>query len=189
MAHSTFERNPRDGANFLSVMLLSWMNGLLTLGNKRPLNEDDLFPVLDDCKAELLLSKAESNWLKEKEQYQLNGRKPRLWKAIFRMVPFKACLLMIVLKLLQSVTFVLLPVCLWLFLKTLNDDQNVNYASVFSYVALLGIIGVVKTFSFQHYDYITELWGLRLKVATIGLVYKKVSGFPLCLRLCEGLFL
>lgn len=41
-------------------------------------------------------------------------------------------------------------------------------------MALLGVTSVVKALSTQHYDYLTELWALKLKVAVIGLVYKKV---------------
>ena len=46
-----------------------------------------------------------------------------------------------------------------------------------SYMALLGAMSVVKAVTTQHYDYLTELWGLKLKVALTGLVYKKVRSF------------
>ena len=42
-------------------------------------------------------------------------------------------------------------------------------------VALLGTTTLVKVLSTHHYDYLTELWALKLKVALIGLVYKKVN--------------
>lgn len=71
--------------------------------------------------------------------------------------------------------FSFLPVCLWLLLKTLNDGPNLDIKVAFFYVALLTISSMTKATSTQHYDYLTELWGLRLKVALIGLVYKKVS--------------
>ena len=60
-------------------------------------------------------------------------------------------------------------------LETLNDGANLNLKFAFIYVALLGTTSVIKALTTHHYDYLTELWGLKMKVALIGLVYKKVS--------------
>ena len=84
---------------------------------------------------------------------------------------------MLTLQVLRSLSFSLLPLCLWLLLKVLNDGSELNTKFAFSYVALLGAMSVVKAVTTQHYDYLTELWGLKLKVALIGLVYKKVRSF------------
>ena len=84
---------------------------------------------------------------------------------------------MITLQVLRSLSFSLLPLCLWLLLKVLNDGSELNTKFAFSYVALLGAMSVVQAVTTQHYDYLTELWGLKLKVALIGLVYKKVRSF------------
>ena len=43
------------------------------------------------------------------------------------------------------------------------------------YVAFLGLTSLIKALAKHHYNYLTELWGLKMKVALIGLVYKKVS--------------
>ena len=84
---------------------------------------------------------------------------------------------MLTLQVLRSLSFSLLPLCLWLLLKVLNDGSELNTKFAFSYVALLGAMSVVKAVTTQHYDYLTELWGLKLKVALVGLVYKKVRSF------------
>ena len=62
-------------------------------------------------------------------------------------------------------------------LKVLNDGPELNMKFALCYVALLGAMSVVQAVTTQHYDYLTELWGLKLKVALIGLVYKKVRSF------------
>ena len=84
---------------------------------------------------------------------------------------------MLTLQVLRSLSFSLLPLCLWLLLKVLNDGSELNTKFAFSYVVLLGAMSVVQAVTTQHYDYLTELWGLKLKVALIGLVYKKVRSF------------
>jgi len=175
MQSTSGRNNPREGASILSVVFLWWMQDLMRLGNKRPLTEKDLFPLLQDYKAEVLMKKAEKLWLDELKRSQMKNEKPRLWKALMRLIPYRSGIAMILLKTLWSLSFVFLPVCLWLVLKTLNNRPNVDVKLAFTYVGLLGITSVIKAVSTQHYDYLTELWALKLKVAVIGLVYKKVN--------------
>ena len=78
---------------------------------------------------------------------------------------------------LRSLSYSLLPLCLWFLLKVLNDGPELNMKFALCYVALLGAMSVVQAVTTQHYDYLTELWGLKLKVALTGLVYKKVRSF------------
>jgi len=175
MAKSSERQNPRDGANWLSIIFFWWMNDVLKLGNKQPLTEEDLFNLPEDYKAEFLVEKAEKYWLEELKRSQSMKKRPRLWKAMVSLIPWKSGLVMIILKTLDSLCFVSLPLCLWLVLKALNDGPNMDMKIVFLYVALLGLTSLIKALTTQHYDYLTELWGLKLKVALIGLVYKKVS--------------
>ena len=156
-------------------MFFWWMNDVLRLGNKRPLTDQDLFPLLENYKAEVLIEKARKCWLEELKGRQSKNMKPCLWKAVARIIPWKSGLVMLTLQTLRSLSFVFLPVCLWLVLKTLNDGPNLDTKFAFIYVALLGITSAVQSASTQHYDYLTEQWGLKLKIALIGLVYKKVS--------------
>ncbi|XP_022792486.1 multidrug resistance-associated protein 4-like isoform X2 [Stylophora pistillata] len=166
--------NPREGAGVASVIFFWWMNGLTSLGRKRPLTDEDLPPLLEDYKAELLVKKAENYWHDESKRSQSANKKPQLWKALSRIIPWESALKMILLRALWALSFSFLPVCLWLLLKTLNDGPNVDIKVACFYVALLAIVSMTKATSTQHYDYLTELWGLRLKVALIGLVYKKM---------------
>ena len=80
---------------------------------------------------------------------------------------------------LTSLSYVLLPLSLRFVLKALSDgsepDTNVAFISV---ALLLGAMSVVPALATQQYDHLTELWGLKLKVALIGLLYNKVRPFP-----------
>ena len=187
-------KNPRDGANMLSIIFIQWMQDLLSLGNKRPLTDKDLFPLLEDYKAELLMARAETCWLDELKNSDKEKKKPQLLKALIKLIPWRSGLAMIILKILWSLSFVLLPLSLWLVLKELNDGAGMDMKRASMYVALLALMSIVKAVSTQHYDYITELWGLKLKVAVIGLVYKKVRlscfklGFCFAVRRVNTLF-
>ena len=151
------------------------MNDVLKLGNQRPLTEEDLFYLLEDFKAEILVEEAERYWLEELKRSQTRRKKPSLWKAMARLISWKSGLVIIILKTLKSLSVVSLPLCLWLVLKTLNDGPDLDMKSMSVYVALLGFTSLIEALTTHHYDYLTELWGLKLKVALIGLVYKKVS--------------
>ncbi|CAH3031170.1 unnamed protein product [Pocillopora meandrina] len=174
MVDTANSTNPRAGAGVLSVLFFFWMNDVLKLGNKRSLSDQDLLPLLEDQRAELLVGKAEKNWLRELEERKLRNKKPRLWKALVAIIPWRSAMTMLTLQVLRSLSFSLLPLCLWLLLKVLNDGPELNMKLAFSYVTLLGAMSVVQAVTTQHYDHLTELWGLKLKVALIGLVYKKV---------------
>ena len=174
MARPSERQNPRDGANWLSIIFFWWMNDALKLGNKRPLTGEDLFSLPEDCKAAVLAKKAEQCWFEELKKSESVERKPRLWKAMVSIIPWKSGLVMIILKTLHSLSLVSLPLCLWLVLRALNDGPNMDMKFVFIYVALLGLASLIGALTTQHYDYLTELWGLKLKVALIGLIYKKV---------------
>ena len=175
MEETTSEnKNPRDGASWLSITFFWWMNDVLRLGNKRLLTENDMFPVLEDYKSEVLVEQAESYWFEEIKKSKTKSSKPRLWKVLAALISWKSTFAMIILKAISSVSVALLPLCLWLLLKTLNDGPNLDTKRAFMYVALLGVTSLVRAASIQHYDTVSELWGLKLKVALIGLVYKKV---------------
>jgi len=168
-------QNPRDRANWLSLIFFWWMNDVLKLGSTRPLTENDLFNLPEDCKAEVLVERAETYWFQELKRSESVGRKPRLWKAMVNLIPWKSRLVMMMLKTLESLSFVFQPLCLWLVLKTLNDGPDLDMRFAFTYVALLGMASLIKAVVTHHYDFLTEHWGLKLKVALIGLVYNKVS--------------
>lgn len=158
-------------------MFFWWINDVLKLGHKRPLVDDDLFPLLQDYKAEVLVQKAERFWFDELEMSKSQHTKARLWKVMAKLIPWQSGLVLIMLKVLWSLSLVSLPLCLWLLLKTLNDGPNMDVKFALVYVFLLVLTSVVRAVSTQHYDYLTELWGLKLKVALIGLVYNKVNFF------------
>ena len=174
---SSESKNPRDGASWLSTTFFWWMNDLLRLGSNRPLTEEDLFPLLEGYKAEVVVRKAEKCWLDELKRSQSENKKPRLWKAMLRLIPWKSAVTMIVLRTFWALSFAFQPVCLWLVLKTLNDEPNMDMKFAIISVSLLCTATLVKVISMHHYDYLTELWALKLKVALIGLVYKKVTKF------------
>ena len=170
--------NPRARASVLSISFFGWMNNVLKLGNKKSLDDQDLFPFLEDQKAELLVRRAERCWLSELRKSQLQTKKPRLRRAAIALIPWKSVIKKLILQMLTSLSYVLLPLSLWFVMKALSDGSELDTNVAFISVTLLGAMSVVPALATQQYNHLTELWGLKLKVALIGLVYKKVRPFP-----------
>lgn len=168
--------HPYDAANWLSCLTLHWMNTVLRQGSQRPLEKEDIFPVCTRDSMEHLVNKLEKLWQLEINRSRLAGCKPRMWRAFSRMFSWKAYTGMLILKLLRALSVVFLPLLLWFFLSDLESESQRNY-SVSSFVLVAGMIllAFIKGLSKNHFSGLAEIWGTQLKVASIGLVYKKVS--------------
>ncbi|CAG8840576.1 22075_t:CDS:1, partial [Gigaspora margarita] len=82
---------PETRANLFSKLTFWWLNGLMSLGYKRPLEKDDLYVLNDTRSAKIVTEKFEAEWKKETEKITL-GKKPSLMKALYRVLWAKLCL-------------------------------------------------------------------------------------------------
>ena len=107
------------------------MNDTLKFGSKRPLQDEDLFPLEDELKTltEVLVNKLEIAWYKENDSCTPKSKHHRLWKVMFRIFSHKKYLIFASVKLIHSVSNILLPVMGWSFLRSLSEGTNVNQGS------------------------------------------------------------
>ncbi|CAG8455262.1 7608_t:CDS:2, partial [Dentiscutata heterogama] len=82
---------PETKANLFSELTFWWINDLMSLGYKRPLEKDDLFVLNDTRTAKIVTDKFEAEWRKEVEKIAL-GKKPSLIKALYRVLWGRFCL-------------------------------------------------------------------------------------------------
>ena len=168
------EQGPMENANIFSLLFFWWMNDTLKLGSKRPLQDEDLFPLQDEFKTEALVEKLEREWYKENDSCARKNKHPRLWKVMFRMFSHKKYLIFATVKLIHSVCNILLPVMVWLFLRSLSEGINVNQASTTLGIFGISVVTVVKGMSHHHAFFLGGIYGIQLKVSVIGMIYKKV---------------
>ena len=174
-------QNPKGNANFLSLLFFCWMEKVLRLGSTKTLDSDDLFPLLPEDQSKRLVEKLSGKWADERGSSALAGRSPRLWKAFLRFVPIRSYVTLVVLRLLVSGSYVMLPLLTWYFLRSLAQASDRATASL--YIVGLCVAALVRALVITHANYFCDLWGMRLKVAAIGLVYRKVK--PLIVRLAS----
>jgi len=169
------KKNPKKTANIFSILSFWWVGQLLNLGSKRSLENEDLFPLLEEDKTQTSTEKLYRTWNEEKSRSSSgrgasNGR--RLFKAIIRAFSVVDYLFILSVGLVPGVCNVLQPVFLSLLLPAL-----INYRTNEAYIYAAGICSssFVRAIATHQYRYHGDLMALRWKSATVGIVYKKVS--------------
>ena len=168
-------QNPRETAGFLSLLTISWMDNVLKLGSKIPLEEMHLHPTETASEAEGLVKALEIEWMAEERKCELRRTKPSLWRVLIRIIPSKDIIVMGVLRILWSITMNIFPWVLWLFLKSIATPSQNSYASTLPFVLCLLLTSMVRTVLVNQGLMKADVVGIRLKAAVISLVYKRVS--------------
>ena len=172
---STSVQNPRETAGVLSLLTISWMDHVLKLGSKIPLEEKHLHPTETASEAEGLVKALEIEWMTEERKCELRRTKPSLWRVLIRIIPSKDIIVMGVLRILWSITMNIFPWVLWLFLKSTATPSQNSYASTLPFVLCLHLTSMVRTVLVNQGLMKADVVGIRLKAAVISLVYKRVS--------------
>ena len=177
--------HPYDSANWLSRVTPQWMNTVLKLGSRKPLGKEDIFPVREEDSMDQLVLKLEIKWQREVYISRAQGCKPHMWRALSRMFSWRAYMTLFILKVLRLLASVFLPLLLWFFLSYLEQEQQGYSVSTILFVGGIIVVVVTKGLTKNHYTGMTKIWGIRLKVACIGLIYKKVSATDLKQRIVK----
>lgn len=169
------KENPRKSANIFSILSFWWVRQFLALGHKRPLENDDLFPLLDEDKTQPLTEKLHQTWNEEAiAASNKRANRHRLLKALFRTFPFSDYAFILSLGLLPAVCNVLQPVFLSLLLPELMKSHVKDPSWAYVYATGICMSSFVRAICAHQFGYHTQLMALRWKSATIGIVYKKV---------------
>ena len=168
------KKNPKKTANIFSILSFWWVGQLLDLGSKRSLENDDLFPLLEEDKTQTSTEKLYRTWNEEKGGASSEGASSgrRLFIAIIRAFSFVDYLFILSVGLVTGVCNVLQPVFLSMLLPAL-----MRYSTREAYVYAAGIClsSFVRAIATHQYRYHGDLMALRWKSATVGIVYRKVS--------------
>ena len=165
---------PVRKADFFSLLTFSWMNNVLKLGSRQPLEEKHMLPVETSFKAERLVADLEREWLAEERASEQDRTKPRLWRAMMRVIPCRDYATVAFLRMLYAIAFHLFPLIIWLFLKSISSSSEVNYKTTLPFVIGMPFVAFTRTLCSVHGRFKAEMIATKLKVAMIGLVYKKV---------------
>ena len=162
-------------AGYLSALLYQWMNSIFKTGAQRPLYQEDFLPLTKDDSAFFLTNKLQAIWNEERDKSKKNGKRPKLWKCLFKMLSVDDLLVIVFGQGLCSTYLLLYPLFLGYLVSSLmspETEKNPLY-----YICALGLcfISLVGTFGLHHKGYRSELFGIRISSALRGLVYRTVS--------------
>ena len=179
MAKNGYKKISNDGntekIRFFSLPFFQWMNSVFKSGSQRPLQESDFLPLSEENTSRFVIDRLETRWEKEKTKCKENGKTPRLWKSVLEMLSFKNVIPLILTSGLYTLSCTLQPLLLgYLVTSLMSAEPQENYV-LYGCALTMGINTLMMCLSMHHFDYQSELLGIRFSSALKGLIYLKVS--------------
>ena len=180
LSSKTVPENPKHNAGFFSLLTFTWLNNLLRQGNKRPLENDNLPPLLKEDKSEPLTQHLEKEWSLGCDESQQGKsqrwlKTARLCSALIRLVPTSERVLVMSLASLNAIVRILQPLFLIGMLAELMEESPAFRMWIYLYAAGVCLCTWLIAISQCHFDYRSSMVGMRMRSAILGLVYRKVS--------------
>lgn len=175
---SKAKQNPKKNASIFSILSFWWVGELLAVGNKRTLDIDDLFPLLDEDKTRPSAGNLQQRWSEVTAPRATgkgrNGR--RLFGALIAMFSWANYVLIWGTSLLDGIGNILQIVFLSLLLPELmKSSHKQSLWTSYIYASGICLSSSMRCFARHQFCYNAYLMALRWRSATIGIIYKKVG--------------
>ncbi|XP_019724109.1 ATP-binding cassette sub-family C member 4 isoform X2 [Hippocampus comes] len=167
--------NPAASANLLSKLIFWWLNPLFRAGYKRKLEEDDIYPVLEEDSSEMLGQQLQRYWDHEVQAATKELRKPKLSRVIIRCF-WKIYSVLGLFTLVEEVIKVIQPVLLGYIIRYFEDYDPHNKAALnetLGYAAGLSIFTIGLNLLHHLYFFNVQRVGMKIRVAMCHMIYKK----------------
>ena len=165
----------KEEVSFMSLLFFQWMNSVFKIGSERSLDQNDFLPLSKENSSSHLTEQLQANWNEENTNCKGNGKRPKLWKSVIKMLSVKDATIMISTGALYSLTRVLQPLFLGYLISTLMSAEPQKDYLLYGCSFALCINALIMCFSMHHLDYRCYLLGIKISSAVKGLVYSKVS--------------
>ena len=162
--------------NVFSWIIVYWIGHLIRQGNKRPLENEDLFSA--DCilPSEQVIELLENAWKDElRNAAAVKGKKPKLWRALIKLHGMGAYVWAALLNLILVLSSVVQPIFLSFILSHLmlyGVDEHIYIVYVFIVMIFLLIIfmAITETFFIKN----ACVFAVHFRSSLVGLALKKV---------------
>ena len=171
--------NPKETASFFSLLTFSWMNYLVRLGNLRPLENDDLPALLEEDQSQALTKSLEKEWSRNCKLANTTITRTKtanLWFALFNLVPASEKAFVLILVTTHIMLRLMQPLFLVGLLAELMKEPSVDHTWIYLYAACICLSAWIIAICQCHCDYRTNMIGMRMRSALLGVIYKKVRG-------------
>uniref|UniRef100_A0A674ELL6 Multidrug resistance-associated protein 4 n=1 Tax=Salmo trutta TaxID=8032 RepID=A0A674ELL6_SALTR len=153
-------------------LLNVWVTPLFSIGNKRRLEEDDMYQVLPDDASQVLGEELQRHWDKEVRMAAKELRMPKLTKAIVKCYGKPYAVNIRFPEVIKVIQPVFLGKLIQYFEKYDPDDMDALYEA-FGYAAGISLSTVALTVLQIHYYYHVLRTGMKIRVAVCHMIYKK----------------
>ena len=164
--------NPKAKASIFSRVTFWWMNDLLATGHERPLDNDDLYQLLEENKTERQVERLEKNW---EEEVQRHSGKPYLFRALVYMFGWADYSFLFCLSFINGTCLLLQPVFLSLLLRLMALGSAEDFWWAYIYGVGICVSSLVSGLTAVHTFHNSYVISMKWKVATLGLILKRVS--------------
>ena len=166
--------HPQSRASLISLFLFWWKNDLFKIGNQRPLQQSDFWPLHEEDQTSLLTNQLQWQWSKDLDECNRTGKEPRLWKSAMKVLSRKDLCIICFAGLVDSVGRFLQPFFLGVFIATLMSDTP-GRGLLCGCAALMLLIVLMKSIAVHHSSFKLYVIGMRMKASLKGVIFKKVS--------------
>nr|XP_040221376.2 ATP-binding cassette sub-family C member 4-like isoform X1 [Anopheles coluzzii]XP_040221377.2 ATP-binding cassette sub-family C member 4-like isoform X1 [Anopheles coluzzii] len=166
--------NPRQKANFLSVLTFWWTVDMFRKGYNQTFDISDLYTPLEEDRADRLGNRLERQWHRQLEQQRHTpSHSPSLVRAIFRTL-WKEWVTLSVLAFFAEVVLRLLqPIFLGRMLLYFREGSNVTREDALYYACCMVAVRAIIVLCDNQYGIISVLTGVKAKIAVCSVVYRK----------------
>ena len=165
----------KESVRFLSALLFQWMNSVFKIGSERALDQKDFLPLSHENSACFLTDKLQAIWNKDQYNCEGTGKRPKLWKSVFKMINVNDAVIIMLGDALNSVNHLLCPLFLGYLVSKLMSAQTEKNLLLYCCALALCFSAMMGGLGKHQHNYRCMLLGIRISSALRGLVYRKVS--------------
>ena len=164
-----------EKVSFVSLLLFRWMNIVFKKGSERALEKTDFLPLAKENTSRFQTERLQTKWNEEKSNCKRNGKRPKLWKSVMKMLSVHDAFFLVIAGGLNTLCRNIEPLLLGYFMVFLLSAESHHNYLLYGCALALSINGWISSLSGNQFAYRGELLGIRITSALKGLVYRTVS--------------
>ncbi|XP_033100013.1 multidrug resistance-associated protein 4-like [Anneissia japonica] len=167
-----FDEHPYRNATWLSRLFFCWLTPLFKIGYKRPLEIQDMYPLLDNDKAEHLVDHLSRKWEKEVLQSKSSSYDPSLRWAVARFI-WKPLMITALFAFVEEFSRTIQPLFVSYLVMYFTMDSDITTQEAYVYATVIVLFSIVAVTAHHPFFFCSSLLGMRIRVACSGLIYRK----------------
>ncbi|KAF5283718.1 hypothetical protein FQR65_LT13753 [Abscondita terminalis] len=167
-------KNPRENASVFSIATFFYTIPTFRLGNKKELDENDIYESLSDYKCYKQGNKMEEHWLKEVQKFKNSNKRPSLWTVIWKCIGIEYLIVGVVSGFNEIVVKTLQVLSLGdLISLFMNNEHNQNKNDVYIEATKLILYSVIIVLINSPTATAGYVLGIKLRSVCSFIVYRK----------------